>query len=340
MREVTPENAGDYLRDGGHIARDAQVVTRSLGWGVSNVVMLVEPEGGPPFVLKQSRERLRTKMLWESRLDRIWAEAEALRILAPILPAGAVPAVVFEDQANYLFAMTRAPADSVVWKEQLLAGVADAWAAERAGSLLSAMHGESVAVRAVSGRLADRTVFHELRIDPFYRTTLAAHPDLSEPLGLLIAEAADPAETTFVHADFSPKNILVHHAGLTVVDFETAHAGDPAFDLGFFASHLILKAIRRFVLDGSGAERSLLELLRIFWGAYWNGVPDHARRERSLRASWHAAACALARIDGKSPVDYLDDRGQAIGRRFARATLSTNPGDGESLLDVLAREML
>jgi 5-methylthioribose kinase len=340
VREVTPETAGDYLRERGYAPPGAAVVAHTLGWGVSNVVMLVEIEGRPALVLKQSRERLRTKMRWESRLDRVWTEADALRILAPILPPGAVPEIVFEDRANYLFAMTRAPEDSAVWKEQLLEGVADASAAESSGRLLSAMHAESAARLAVSGRLADRTVFHELRIDPFYRTTLAAHPDLSEPLGRLIDEAVDPPEITFVHADFSPKNILVHRAGLTIVDFETAHAGDPAFDLGFFASHLILKTIRRFRLDGPGAEEPLLELLRTFWRAYWSGIPEPLRRDRSVRASSHAAACTLARIDGKSPVDYLDDRGQEIGRRFGRGALQTAPNEEEPLLEALAQEML
>jgi len=36
-----------------------------------------------------------------------------------------------------------------------------------------------------------------------------------------------------VLADFSPKNILITDQGIHLVDFETAHYGDPAFDLGF-----------------------------------------------------------------------------------------------------------
>ncbi len=45
MRELTPENAADYLRETGHVARDQDVDVRALGWGVSNVVMRVDVAG-------------------------------------------------------------------------------------------------------------------------------------------------------------------------------------------------------------------------------------------------------------------------------------------------------
>src|ERR1700722_8077204 len=103
MREVTPETAADYLRETGRVPRGAVVAVR------------VEVEGQPPFVLKQARERLRTRAHWVSRLDRIWTEHAALQCLAPLLPPGSVPEVLFADRENYLFAMTCAPDDYVVW---------------------------------------------------------------------------------------------------------------------------------------------------------------------------------------------------------------------------------
>src|SRR4051794_39973617 len=138
MREVTPETAADYLRDTGRVPAGRAVAVRGLGWGVSNVVLRVEGEGEATIVLKQSRERLRTKALWVSRLDRIWTERAALELLAGVLPAGTVPEVLFADRENYLFAMTCAPEDSTVWKERLLAGEADPAVARRAGEVLGA----------------------------------------------------------------------------------------------------------------------------------------------------------------------------------------------------------
>jgi 5-methylthioribose kinase len=328
MREVTPETAAEYLRETGRVARDEAVAVRALGWGVSNVVLRVEVEGGPPFVLKQARERLRTRAHWVSRLDRIWTEHAALVCLASLLPAGTVPQILFDDRDNYLFAMTSAPDDAVVWKEQLLALTTERDAARaalavnvarEAGALLGMIHASTLDHPALTaGPLADTVVFDQLRIDPFYRTIIRVHPDLAAPVEALCTPLPAPARRCFVHADFSPKNILVHSRGLTLVDFETAHAGDPAFDLGFFLSHLYLKAYRPKGPDPAATRRSgaaavaFLELVHEFLAAYRaNPAVAAVAGPHSLGdsppVSWHTAACMLARVDGKSPVDYLDD---------------------------------
>lgn len=329
MLEINAESAADYLRATGHLGADRAAEVSALGWGVSNLVLRVEPEGAAPFVLKQARVQLRTRAHWVSRLDRIWAETAALRLLAPILPIGNVPAVLFEEPDDYLFAMTCAPDDSVVWKEALLAGSCDPEVARRAGAILGTIHEATAGHPALAGVLADRAVFDELRIDPFYRTVARAHPDLATRLEALAASMETPPVPTFVHADFSPKNILVHRGGLTLVDFETAHAGDPAFDLGFFASHLLLKGFRAAPDDAP--YRTLIDA---FWAAYLDRHPLDRRR-----AIPHAAACALARVDGKSPVDYLGEPARAAVRRFARAALQNEPADWDGLMALAAREV-
>jgi 5-methylthioribose kinase len=342
MREVTPDNAADYLRRAGRVPEDAAVGVRALGWGVSNVVLRVEAEGMPPFVLKQARERLRTRAHWVSRLERIWSERAALECLAPLLPPGAVPRVLFEDRDNYLFAMTCAPDDAVVWKEQLLAGDFNPGVARDAGALLAAIHRETFGHPALDdGPLADPTAFDELRVDPFYRAVARVHPGIAASIDALIAPPP-PGELPrrcFVHADFSPKNILVHARGLTLVDFETAHAGDPAYDLGFALSHLLLKAARHSLDDASPAPA----LVAVFLEAYRAGLaatpvdidPDALDR----RAAAHAAACALARVDGKSPVDYLDPPRRDAVRRFALDALRRPVPSCADLLPLLAREL-
>ena len=337
MREVTPETAADYLRETGRVPPGRAVAARALGWGVSNVVMRVDVSGEPPIVLKQGRERLRTRALWVSRLERIWTERAALDLLAGVLPRGVVPAVLFDDPENYLFAMACAPDDSAVWKEQLLAGAADLAVARHAGEILGAIHAGTLGHPALdSGPLADTGVFDELRVEPFYRAIARAHPDLGPRVGALIGSMLDVPRRCFVHADFSPKNILVHAGGLTLVDFETAHAGDPAFDLGFFLSHLLLKAIRA----APGGVDSYLRLTRAFRQGYLDCAGDVlADPGLEGRTNAHAAACALARIDGTSPVDYLGERGRATARRFARAALSGGPDTWDDLLGVVAREV-
>lgn len=356
MVEIVESNVVAYLAEQGVIPRDAadagRVRAKTLGWGVSNVVIRVEPSqkddpAFAPMVVKQSRPKLRVAMEWLSRVDRIFAEIAALEALVEVLPEGAVPRVIFSDRENYLFAMTSAPEDAAVWKAQLLEGKADVGVAAKAGTLLGRMHSKLDATRHPAllpgGALSDTEDFDQLRVDPFYRVAARSHPEVGDALEALGEQALNSPIKTFVHADFSPKNLLVHraHEGLTAVDFETAHAGDPAFDLGFFHSHLLAKSLRA-ARQGTDPT-AYWNLTRSAWHAYHtaarDGQTDPTRVTRSIR---HAAGCLLARVDGKSPVDYLDARAQVSARRFAAEILrlpAERPIDWESALDRLAHNM-
>jgi 5-methylthioribose kinase len=276
-------------------------------------------------------------MEWRARLDRIWAERAALGLLAAILPPGTVPEVLFEDRPNYLFAMSCAPDDSTTWKSRLMAGEADARIAGKLGTILGTIHAESPAQPSLWQTLADTSLFDELRIDPYYRTSAKAHPDVAPRIDELIASMDLPrAERTLVLGDFSPKNILVHTEGLVLLDFECAHAGDAAFDLGFFLSHLILKTIHKF-WRLPAARDSYVGLIRGFWSAYrrridWSDWQPSGLEPRALA---HAAACLLARVDGKSPVEYLDPGEQGLVRRLALRAMADLPIEFEAVLDLL-----
>ena len=257
MCEITAETAADYLCASGRFADQAEIHVRELSGGVSNIVLRVDFSARPPLVIKQCRERLRVAMDWHAPLERIWTERATLELLGSLLPEGTVPTVLFEDRAEYLFAMTCAPDDAVTWKTQLMAGQIDPTIAARLGTILGTIHAEAHGHPALRTTLSDTSLFEELRVDPYYRTAARAHPDLDEQLLDLIAAMDRPAaERTLVLGDFSPKNILVHSEGLILLDFECAHAGDAAFDLGFFLSHLLLKAIRGSANDQLLAERS------------------------------------------------------------------------------------
>src|SRR5438132_5177273 len=138
MLELTADNALDYLRKRGVNSWESAEV-ESLGGGVSNIVLrIVTPER--TFILKQSRPQLRTRDTWLSDLDRIYREQEVMHVLHPLLPRPTVPEVLFSDRANYVFAMSHAPAGSQVWKESLLAGHVDLAVGERAGKILGQIH--------------------------------------------------------------------------------------------------------------------------------------------------------------------------------------------------------
>jgi 5-methylthioribose kinase len=327
MIEIDAGTAADFLRETDRVPKGAGFSVRELSGGVSNIVLRVDIDGHAPFVIKQCRERLRVAMEWLAPLDRIWTESATLGVLQEILPEGSVPRVLFEDRPNYLFAMTCAPDDAVTWKSLLMEGSADPGIADRLGMLLGTIHEEARTHPALRGTLADTSLFEELRVDPYYRTVARRHPDLAPRIEAIIAAMDRPdEERTLVLGDFSPKNILVHAGGLVLLDFECAHAGDPAFDLGFFLTHLVLKEIRSAV-----AEKTVggfyVALTRPFWNSYL-ACRTHGPEEMAdliRRACLHTAACCLARVDGKSPVEYLDAPGQALARSFARGALEAEP---------------
>jgi 5-methylthioribose kinase len=334
---LTPENAGLYAERAGLVGNAARARVEALEWGVSNVVLRVEGEGVPAVVLKQSREKLRVKQDWRSRLERIWVERDALKLLGERLPGGVVPRVVHDDPANYVFGMTAVDRGARVWKQELLEGRLELRVARRAGEILGLMHriGDGEAL----GRFGDLTIFDELRLDPFYRTVARVHPELGGRLGELIegCEGLAEGERRFVHADFSPKNILVLPEGVVVLDFETAHAGDPAFDLGFFQSHLVLKAVRAWPEWGG-----ILGLLEEFRGSYLGTAGVGGGDPVMRRGLLHLAGCALARVDGKSPVDYLDEPRREVVRRFAGRVLKggvTDWGEAAGLMGEEAGKM-
>lgn len=332
MRELDAHNAAGYLRQTARAPAGATIEVRELAGGVSNVVLRVDVDDRPPIVLKQCRERLRTQAEWLSRLDRIWIEVDAMKQLAAILPMGMVPEVLFEDRAEYLYAMTCAPDSSQVWKTQLLAGVIDPNVARQAGEALGSIHAETAGQEAMLDRFAALEVFDQLRLDPYYRHVALAHPDLAKPLQDLIDETTTPPVKSLVLGDFSPKNMLVGPSGLILLDFETAHAGDPAFDLGFFLSHLLLKAFRAVP-----NAAPLFDLISEFWTAYrTRHVVDESLSSRTNR---HVGACLLARIDGKSPVDYRHELNADAVRRAGRAILTENPAHWSQLVVFVAHEM-
>ncbi|MEJ7606426.1 MAG: aminoglycoside phosphotransferase family protein [Bryobacteraceae bacterium] len=306
--ELTEHNAPIYLRERHRIeARKVSV----LQGGVSNVVLLVESDACR-FVLKQSLPQLRTAAEWFCDRRRIFQESAALKMLAGRLPQGSVPVVLFEDPDNFLFAMSAADAGSETWKEQLLRGDCDTAVATQLGRIQSALIGCSGEARESFG---SQEVFSQLRLEPYYKVTALRHPDLAPRLNAL-ADSYGERRLALVHGDWSPKNFLVSPQGQAMaIDFEVIHFGDPAFDVAFLLNHLLLKSFYR--PEDQSRYASLAQ-------AYWQALPQIEGLEES--AIRHLGALLLARMDGKSPVEYIqDDRTKDEIRSRARGIILHPP---------------
>ncbi len=314
VRLLDADTAADYLRERGWVG-PGPVAVEALSGGVSNVVLRVE-QGGRRFVVKQSRPQLRTKESWFSDVERVNREREVMEALGPLLPPGVVPAVLFHDAENYAFAMSHAPDGPGTWKALLLAGQVDLGLGELAGRILGRMHDATGRQPELLERFHDDTVFRQLRVVPFYERVRERRPEVAGAVTPLIDEMRERREA-LCHGDFSPKNLLVHAGGLTLVDYETAYLGDPTMDLGFFLSHLLLKAVRR-----AGERARYFDLTRAFWRGYGEEVRFRPVEELLRRGLGHLGVCLLARVDGTSPVDYLpeEEKKEAV-RRLARGLL-------------------
>lgn len=332
MLELTAENAADYLRRRGWIEA-GPVRIEPLSGGVSNAVLRVQTPQRD-FVLKQSRPRLRTRDAWFSDLERVYREQEVMQMLAPLLPPLTVPEVLFSDRQNYVFAMAHAPPGSKVWKERLLTGNIDFAVAEHAGRILGRMHEATARDPQLTEGFRDRTVFVQLRVEPYYRRVQERRPEVAAAVEPLIDRLLS-AQDGLCHGDYSPKNILTHEHGFTLVDYETAHLGDPTMDLGFFLSHLLLKTVKRW----HDRERHI-ELTRRFWHGYLAEATFLSQMELQARGIEHCAVCLLARIDGTSPVEYLpeEDKREAV-RRLGRRMLREQPRQWDESVQ-LAEESL
>lgn len=222
----------------------------------------------------------------------------------------------------------------------LLSGQADPEIAARLGAYLATIHAATAGRPEYRDRWGDLEVFDQLRIDPFYRRIAEVHPTIQPAVARMI-DAMSATQVCVVHADYSPKNILLTQDRLTLVDYETGHYGDPAFDLGFFLSHLLLKT----VLHAPRAEE-YLTLPRRFWREYSAGVQPLAAREPfavenlGRRTIPHLAGCMLARIDGKSTIDYLPDpRQQDFVRRFTIDLFLRPPKKLTDVFDALQKQL-
>ena len=307
-----------YLRRAGHIEASETPALERLAGGVSSRTVRVQRTNGEAWVLKQSLAKLRVSVEWFSDPRRIHNEAAALRWLQVLAPAGAAPALVFEDHAQHLLAMQAVPAPHANWKALLLAG----GLAERHvigfGQLLATIHGRSSErLGEVAPDFPDPSFFETLRVEPYYRYTAGQVPEAAGFLAALIDDML-AQRLALVHGDYSPKNVLIYGDRLVLLDYEVAHIGDPAFDLGFSLAHLLSKAHH---LEAQRAEFG--RAAELYWAAYAEALGGVACRPAlEARAVRHGLGCLLARVAGRSPLEYLDAQERA---RQKAAVLALRP---------------
>jgi 5-methylthioribose kinase len=323
-----PDDAIAWLRKRGLIIAGESPHIETLRGGVSSRTVLVERQHGCPMVLKQSLAKLRVAVDWFSSPERIHREALAIRWFSQLAPPGAIAELYFEDAEEHLIAMEAVPQPNTNWKTMLLAGDVLPEHIRQFAHLLASLHRNS-AERAgeLPPLFQDKTFFETLRIEPYYRYTAHHAPDF---FNLLIEETL-ATNVALVHSDFSPKNVLLHEDRMVLLDHEVAHFGDPAFDIGFAMAHFLSKAHHL-----THTRENFLAAAREFWNSYQDEDPYPGFESRCVR---HSLACLLARVYGRSPLEYLGPEERSRQAEATLAIIRTAPMEVLTLIGRFEKEL-
>ncbi|HEX7889999.1 MAG TPA: phosphotransferase [Ramlibacter sp.] len=306
------------------LAKPAEDVhAQPLTGGVSSGIYRVDLRSGS-YCVKQALPRLKVAKEWLVPVERVFAEIGYLRTVEPIVP-GHVPRVLGEDDATRSFVMPFLGAEYRNWKSDLLAGRVDTTLASTVGDILGRIHAGTADDTALAARFANDANFHALRLEPYLVETAREHPELAGRLHALVDRTAH-TRRVLVHGDVSPKNILAGPAGPVLLDAECAWFGDPAFDVAFCLNHFLLKAAHL-----PPHAHALLAAYRGFADAYWPHVHWESRAALEARVATLLPGLALARVDGKSPVEYLSEASRIAVRRAAIPLLQDPPATLEDI---------
>lgn len=294
-------------------------ITRLSG-GVSCDVWKIDVAGREPLVLKRALPKLRVTADWRAPPERAAAEVAWLRLVAGINPRW-VPAVLGEDRAHHMFAMEYLPAEThPVWKAQMAAGHVDIGFAAEVGAALAAIHAATAGRADVAAAFDNGAQFAALRLEPYLLFTAEKHPFVTRAIRDEAARVAH-ARIALMQGDISPKNILCGPMGPVFLDAETACYGDPAFDVAFCMNHFLLKAVWHPEWTDQYAQSFAAMRDAYLGGVTWENPVEIDRRVARL-----LPMLFLARVDGKSPVEYLtDDEAKAFVRGAAMQMIVEPP---------------
>jgi 5-methylthioribose kinase len=301
---------------------------QALAGGVSSDIAVVTMRERK-ICIKGALPQLKVAARWLAPVHRNATEYRWLGTVATILPE-AVPKLYGHSPALGAFAMEYFdPSHFKNWKASLMVGEVKPETARAVAQSLAKIHAHSATKTFPSAGFQDKKGFHALRLEPYLEFTALRHPSIRDQMYQLSQEF-HAAQIALVHGDVSPKNILVGASGPVLLDAECAVMGDPAFDIAFCMNHFLLKAAYRPAQAAAYAA-----LVEHFWEAYqgalnWESAPSLEGRVARL-----LPALLLARVDGKSPAEYLNSDQQQLIRVLAIPFIKQSPPRLEPILSAL-----
>ncbi len=319
MADTPPSQILEALHRMRLIAGDPAVTGERLTGGVSSDIWKIDLPAGP-ICIKRALAKLRVAADWHAPVERNLYEARWMR-RANAAVAGSAPVILGQDRESGALAMAFLPPDNhPLWKAQLRDGHADPVFAARVADTLVRIHAATASDPAIAAEFPTDTIFHDIRLEPYLVATGRAHPDLTSRFETLVA-TTQANKHALVHGDVSPKNILCGPSGPVFLDAECAWWGDPAFDLAFCLNHLLLKC-----LWTPAATDGFLACFDAMVATYRAGITWESADGLESRAAALLPGLFLARVDGKSPVEYITtDADRDRVRRVARPLIADPP---------------
>lgn len=296
-----------------NLIEGSKIQFKPLKGGVSSDIVQVS-DGNNSVVVKQALPKLNVEDDWYADISRNENEQKFLRFLEQVKPE-ATPKLFYSNSEYSFFVMEFLDDGFKNWKKQMLNGDFDPRIAEKSVELLATIHKKSSEDEGLKQEFDKAQNFYELRTEPYLVTTGKRHPDLQD-LFFNEVERLKTHQEAIVHGDFSPKNIMVKNDRVVLLDHEVAWYGDPAFDLAFFLNHLYLKMLFHY-----GKSGEVQDLTIIAWKTYFENTGSEIKKQMEKRTIRLLLMMMLARMDGKSPVEYLDNDQQEFVRSFVKSHL-------------------
>lgn len=302
-----------------------------LTGGVSSDIVRIRLPDGRQYCAKRALSKLKVATDWQAPLERNQYEVAWLRRANAIVP-GAAPEVIGEDREHGIALLEYLPADDyLLWKSELLAGRADPTVPVAVADALGRIHAATLNDSTAAAEFPTDHLIDALRLDPYLRFTAGRHPELADRILAVLATTAN-TKLALVHGDVSPKNILIskRDGHPVLLDAECAWYGDPAFDAAFCLNHLVLKSIHLPQLRVSLIDQA------VAFAVTWLGhFPTALRAETGERVTALLPCLMLARVDGKSPVEYLSESSRQVVRDRAIPFIANPAPSLVHLLDSL-----
>jgi aminoglycoside phosphotransferase (APT) family kinase protein len=327
MSEEAPQDLVEALEQRGLLRVGAAHIFEPLTGGVASDIWKVTSDG-TTFAVKRALAKLRVSADWHVPVSRNASEVAWMETAGRIVP-GIAPRVIAHNADAGFFAMEYLdPRQHRLWKTELREGRANPEFAHRVGDALGAIHAATAGL-VDPVLFNDTDVFHAIRLEPYLEATAHKHTDIAHRLVELV-ETTRKNRFTLIHGDVSPKNILCGPNGPVFLDAECAWVGDPAFDVAFCLNHMLLKCV--------WTPSAIVKFLACFdalSSAYLTHVTWEPQGAIEKRIAGLLPALLLARIDGKSPVEYITEETQRqLVRDFAIPLIASPVGN---LADIRAR---